>query len=72
MNNTVTPMTKNKWDRTPLHYACQYNHAHVVQYLLSTGKVDPLAKDDVGKTPMYYATAKGNYNLLKRSDLFHN
>ena len=36
-----------------------------MQYLLSTGKVDPLAKDDEGKTPMYYAADRGNYDLLK-------
>ena len=60
------PMTKDLWvDRTPLHYACRHNHAHIVQYLLSTGKVDPLAKDDEGKTPMYYAADRGNYDLLK-------
>ena len=33
--------------------------------ILTTGKVDPLAKDYKGKTPMYYATARGNYDLLK-------
>ena len=27
-------------------------HTHTVQYLLSTGKVDPLARDHEGKTPM--------------------
>ena len=26
---------------TPLHYACINNHAHIVQYLLSTGRVNP-------------------------------
>ena len=46
MNNTVT--TKNRLNRTPLDYACIYCRTNIVQYLLSTGKVDPLAKNDEG------------------------
>ena len=42
-----------------------WSHPHTVQYLLSTGKVDPLARDHEGKTPMYYAADGGNYDILK-------
>ena len=45
------PMTRDNDGNTPLHYACHYSHTHIVQYLLSTGKVDPLAKNKYGKTP---------------------
>ena len=34
-------------------WACHYSPAHIVQYLLSTGKVDPLAKNKNGETPMF-------------------
>ena len=30
-----------------------HSHAHIVQYLLSTGKVNPLAKNKYDKTPMF-------------------
>ena len=29
---------------TPLHDACFFNNAHIVQYLLSTGRVNPLVE----------------------------
>ena len=58
-------MSKDISNNTPLHWACYKGHAHIVQYLLSTGKVDPLAKNIAGRTPMYDAADSGNYDLLK-------
>ena len=46
-------MAKDNDGDTPLHLACHYSPAHIVQYLLSTGKVDPLAKNKNGETPMF-------------------
>ena len=48
-------MTRDNDGNTPLHYACSYEvpYTHIVQYLLSTSKVDPLAKNKNGKTPIY-------------------
>ena len=46
-----------------LHLACD---SPIVQYLLSTGKVDPMAKNKQGKTPVDYAIKQNNrYDLLK-------
>ena len=45
------PMTRDNDGDTPLHIACDYRHAHIVQYLLSTGKVDPLAKNKKAEIP---------------------
>ena len=42
---------KDECGRTALHYACINGHAHMVQYLLSTGRVDPKAIDNDGYTP---------------------
>ena len=46
-------MTRVENGDTLLHLACRHNHAHIVQYLLSTGKVNPLAKNKNGETPMF-------------------
>ena len=43
----------DKW--TPLHYAASWGTAEVVEYLLSNGNCDPLAKDNKGKTPLQLA-----------------
>ena len=45
------PMTRDDDGNTPLHYACHYGNANIVQYLLSTGNVNPLAKNNYGNTP---------------------
>ena len=60
------PSGQNKNGDTPLHYACCYGHAYTVQYLLSTGKVDPLAKNNKDMTPVDIASKKlNNYDILK-------
>ena len=45
-------MTRDNNGDTPLHIACNHKQIHIVQYLLSTGKVDPLAENKNGETPM--------------------
>ena len=46
-------MTRDNDSNTPLHIACKYGRADIVRYLLSTGKVDPLAKNKYYDIPMY-------------------
>ena len=61
MNIVIELIIKYKCDtncrdshgHTPLHYACDHSHTHIVQYLLSTGKVDPRTTNKYGKTPMF-------------------
>ena len=56
----------NGW--TPLHWACLNDHAHIVQYLLSTGRVNPLAEDKYGDTAL--SIASGYYDLIKLFEPF--
>ena len=54
---------------TPLHIKLSlwHGHAHNI-YLLSTGKVDPLARNIFGFTPVNYASAHDNcYDLLSET-----
>ena len=53
---------------TPLHSACANNHAHIVQYLLSTGRVNPLTKNKYGHTALYFASS--NYDIIKLFEPF--
>ena len=56
---------------TPLHFASLTGHAHIVQLLLSTGKVDPLAKNKYGSTPVDWASRQTNgYAVLKQFQSF--
>ena len=57
-------MTRDNDGDTPLHYACEYGYAHIVQYFLSTGKVDPLAKNKYDETPMFKQDYQSKLPLL--------
>ena len=39
---------------TCLHLAVQYKHHALIEYLLSTGKANPLAKNNKNQTPFYF------------------
>ena len=57
--------------KTVLHYAIQINHLAVVEYLVLTGKCDPiLAANKYGNTVLFFATAKGLLDIVKY--LIHN
>uniref|UniRef100_A0A1X7T614 Death domain-containing protein n=1 Tax=Amphimedon queenslandica TaxID=400682 RepID=A0A1X7T614_AMPQE len=49
---------------TPLHFAAYWGSSAAVEYLLSTGKCDPLAKSYDGDTPFKLAKESGNTDTL--------
>jgi len=49
---------------TPLHLACRYNSGDVTQYLLSR-QADVNVTDTKGRTPLHYATRRGNDLVTK-------
>uniref|UniRef100_A0A1X7U2F7 Uncharacterized protein n=1 Tax=Amphimedon queenslandica TaxID=400682 RepID=A0A1X7U2F7_AMPQE len=48
-------MVTDKYGQTPLHCAAGWGTAEVIEYLLSTGNCDPLARDSGQKTPLQLA-----------------
>ena len=65
------PMVTNKYGRTVLHYAVQDNHLAAVEYLVLTGKFDPiLAANKHGNTVLLFAATKGLLDTVKY--LIHN
>ena len=60
VSNKVNPDKYNKYNITPLHYACQYQLDLIIDYLLSV-KANSNFKDNYGFTPFHY---------LLLSDLF--
>uniref|UniRef100_A0A1X7SUY5 Uncharacterized protein n=1 Tax=Amphimedon queenslandica TaxID=400682 RepID=A0A1X7SUY5_AMPQE len=49
---------------TPLHRAAGWGNSAAAEYLLSTGKCDPLAKDNEGRTPFKLAKEYGRTDIL--------
>ena len=57
-------VTQSQDGVTPLHLACRYNSADVTQYLLFR-QADINAADAKGRTPLHYATRRGNDLVTK-------
>ena len=57
-------MAINRDGWTPLHTAAFYGHSEAVEYLLSTGKCELLAKDNLGWTPFKLAKEFGRIDTL--------
>ena len=57
------PMATNKLGETILHIAANKSYLATIEYLLSTGRCDPLVKDNEGRTPIQRAN-------LKKADIF--
>lgn len=60
---------KDKWGRTPLHYASQSGHLMAISILLSFG-ADPNAKDIGGLTPIDVAASQEALEALKKGTPF--
>ena len=56
------PSCEDNIGYTPLHSACIRDHAHIVQYLLSTGRVNPLTKNQEWHTALSLAS---DYDIIK-------
>jgi ankyrin repeat protein len=52
--------------RTPLHYACGFNHLEIAQMLLGEGAQLESA-DSKGNTPLHYAAGYGRHQLVRRT-----
>ena len=60
------PMVTDNNGKTVLHYAVEQNHSDVVEYLVLTGKCDPiLAANKYGNTVLIYATFSGLLDVVK-------
>ena len=59
------PLTKNKWDQTPLHLACIYGDLSIVQYLIKDQHCDPMTKDKWDLTPLHYACQYGGLSIVQ-------
>jgi len=53
VNNGVNPDKPNKFNQTPLHFACTQQLEHVIEYLLSIG-CNANYPDNMGLTPFHY------------------
>lgn len=49
---------KDEFGSTAMHLAAEEGHDQIVQYLIDHG-VDVNAKDDLDRTPIFYATDRG-------------
>ena len=59
------PMAVDRWGQTTLHCAAAlWGSSAAAEYLLSTGKCDPLAKDNHGNTPFKLAKQYGHIDTL--------
>ena len=54
VQNNVNPNQPNKYNMTPLHYACLQQSNNLIEYLLSELKVNPNYADNNGFTPIHY------------------
>jgi ankyrin repeat protein len=53
---------RDRFGRTPLHYAASYGYVVAVMRLLRRG-ADPNAGDDIGQTPLHLAACVGRFDI---------
>uniref|UniRef100_A0A1X7SWA7 Uncharacterized protein n=1 Tax=Amphimedon queenslandica TaxID=400682 RepID=A0A1X7SWA7_AMPQE len=63
-------MAVDKRGWTPLHTATDYGCSEAIECLLSTGKCDPLAKDNKGRTPLQLAKNKKQRSGINTLPIF--
>ena len=51
-------------EKTPLHYACEYGHLQIVEYLISKG-ANVNAKDKYGNHVIHYASKLGHLPIVQ-------
>ncbi|RYP12344.1 hypothetical protein DL765_007390 [Monosporascus sp. GIB2] len=56
--------SKDKFGRTPLHWASENGHDTVVKLLLESG-ADTNVEDDMGRTPLHWASENGHDTVVK-------
>jgi ankyrin repeat protein len=64
VGNTDLVFSKDKDDRTPLHFAAAFGKKDVVELLLAN-KADVNAKDKDGDTPLQAAAARGHTDVVE-------
>uniref|UniRef100_A0A1X7TPY2 Uncharacterized protein n=1 Tax=Amphimedon queenslandica TaxID=400682 RepID=A0A1X7TPY2_AMPQE len=64
------PMTVDRRGWTPLHYAAGWGRSIAVECLLSTGKCDPLAKNNEGRTSLQLAKKTKQEGLTNTLPIF--
>ena len=58
-------MIKDKHEQTPLHYACQYGHLNIAQYLIDGQHCDPMTKDKFEQTPLHHACINDHTKIVQ-------
>jgi ankyrin repeat protein len=57
--------TLDSYGRSPLHWACKFNHTNLVKRLLSLKGISLNIKDNEGKSEMWYAVKAQNTQIIK-------
>ena len=60
----VNPNLKDRFGKTPLHYAAMHGRARVVGALMGRNDVDPHQEDENGNTPLPLAKNNGNKRMV--------
>ena len=55
---------RNRYDRTPLHYAARYGHVEIVRLLCDHG-ADVEARHNDGSRPLHWAAYNGHISIVK-------
>ena len=63
-DNAVDIECKDRYDQTPLSFACENGHLEVVKFLVKHN-ADIESKDILGRTPLSYACSLGNLEVVK-------
>ena len=59
------PMSKDKWNNTPLHEACRNGHLNIVQYLINEQHCNPNTTNYFKNTPLHYACDNGHLDIVQ-------
>ena len=54
-----------QYGRTPLHYAAEFGHLHIVKCLIDELGCNPSCLDEDRRTPLHCAAMKGHMGIVK-------